>query len=168
MVKKLKKRVPRKAPPPPPADPLAPARAALAEGRLAEARALLEGSEDVASRELLAQILMQSNDFDAAAALYGDLGRPDSQALAYVLGHRLEEARDLAARHPLRENVRRAIEVAPFTTQYRLKTARDLLDASRFADALGEVEALIAGSKTGPTPEMLSLRQTCRERLGLA
>ncbi len=167
MVKKLKKRVPKKAPPPPPADPLAPVRAALAAGRLDEARALLEGREDTASRELLGQVLMQARDFDAAAAVYAALGRPESQALAYVLGNRLEEARAVAAQHPLRENVRRAIEVAPFTTQYRLKTVRDHVEAGQWVEALGEVEALIAGAKAGPTAEMLSLRQTCRERLGL-
>jgi thioredoxin-like negative regulator of GroEL len=166
MVKKLKKRVPKKTPPP--ADPLAPARAALAAGRLDEARAMLEAREDADSRELLGQVLMQAQDFDAAAALYGALGRPDSQALAYVLGNRLEEARVLAAQHPLRDSVRRAIEVAPFTTQYRLKTVRDHIDAGRWTEALGELDALIAGAKAGPTPEMLSLRQTCRERLGLA
>jgi hypothetical protein len=123
---------------------------------------------DEATRDLLARVLMQAADYDAAAEQYRALERPDSEALAYVLGHRLEDARALAARHPLRDAVLRAIEVAPFTTGYRLKTVREHMAAERWSQALLELEDMVGGLKTPPGEEMLALRRTCRERLGMS
>jgi thioredoxin-like negative regulator of GroEL len=167
-MKKLRKKVKKARAP---VDPLEQARTLLAAGDAGEARKVLEGvlaaGEDEAARAQLAPIVMQLGDYDAAAAHYRALGRVDAEALALVLGGRLDEARAMAQTQPLSENVLRAIEVAPHTTQYRMRTVRTAFDAGRWAAALAELEELIAGLKGGPTEEMLSLRRACRERLNL-